>query len=249
MSKRLRLLFLLGMLTGCSADALVQNNLGNLAYRSGSYSEAAALYQSSLIADPHQAAVYFNLALSYEAQGNIDRAAAAYKQAALRGEPLQQSDAYFNLGNLYFRNQQLALSVDAFRNAIRANPNNNDARYNLELALALIGQPTPTPIEMQTSPNQGNVNPTSPPTPIPGAGLPPTPTPTPEIPGLGTPDIGGSSTDSVSDSRVPPNPLEEGKLDVEAARRFALELQFQQNNIGLPRPAAPIATPGSLRDW
>lgn len=244
-----RWLITLVLLAGCSANVQLQNNAGNVAFRTGDYENSINLYQSALIADPQNAAVYFNLALAYEALGDNARAVVAYEQAILRGSSTEQAAAHFNLGNLFFRNQQLQAAITAYQNALRLDSQNSDARYNLELALALLGQPTPTPIEMQTNPDMSNVDPTSPPTPIPGAGLPPTPTPTPEVPDLSTPEAGGLSPDMVSDSRVPPNPLLEGELDVEAARRFIIDSQFQQDNIGLPRPVVPAATPGSMRDW
>ncbi len=237
-------------LAGCGTSVQLQNNAGNVAFRTGDYVNSINLYQSALITEPENATVYFNLALAYEASGDVSRAVTAYEQVILRGSPSEQSAAYFNLGNLYFRSQQLQLAIETFQESLRLDPQNNDARFNLELALALVGQPTPTPIEMQTNPDMSSVDPTSLPTPMPGAGLPPTPSPTPEVPNLSTPEAGGLSPDMVSDSRVPPNPQLKGELDVEAAKRFIIELQqFQQDNIGLPRIAVPAATPGSTRDW
>lgn len=244
------IIYTLTMLTAaCSANAPLQNNLANAALRSGDVQGSIAQYHAALLADPHNASIYFNLALAYESQGEPAKAIAAYEQAILRGTSPEQAAAHYNLGNLYLRNQQIELAIEAYQNALRADPAAEDARYNLEIALKLRGEPTPTPIEMQTNPEMSNADESSPPTPIPGAGLPPTPSPTPEVPSQGTPEVGGQSPDMVSDSRVPPNPLLQGQLDVEAARRLITDAQYQQDNIGLPRPIVPIATPGSLRDW
>lgn len=240
---------LVAVLSGCIPNASVQNNAANVALRSGDPQAAIALYRAALIADPHQAPIYFNLAQAYEAQGDWARALAAYEQAILRGQPRERAAAYYNVGNLHLRHQQLILAVEAYQQALRADPTLEEARYNLELALALIGQPTPTPIEMQTNPDATNVDPSSPPTSIPGSGLPPTPSPTPEVPSQGTPELEGVSPDRVSDRRVTPNPLLPNELDAEAAKRFITDVQFQQENIGLPHPVAPVVTPGSVRDW
>jgi tetratricopeptide (TPR) repeat protein len=226
-----------------------RNNAGNALTRDGSYDLALLAYQAAQVADPDNALVYFNTALSLQANGDFAQAIAAYQQAILRGDPPTQSQAAYNLGNLYFERNQFDDAITAYQQALLANPNNEDARYNLEVALRYRTLPTPTPIEMQTNPELGQADPNQQPSPIPGGGELSTPTPSPESPSGPTPNTGGQTGDNVADSRVTPVAQIDGKLDVEAAKRLMEELQFEQDNIGLPRNAPAIATPSGMKDW
>jgi tetratricopeptide (TPR) repeat protein len=49
-----------------------------------------------------------------------------------------QANAYHNLGNSYLKAQKFPESVDAFKNALKLNPKDNDTRYNLAYAQAML---------------------------------------------------------------------------------------------------------------
>ena len=237
------------LLASCGVNPTERNNTGNTLTRDGNYKEALLAYQAAQVADSDNALVYFNAAQAFHASGDVALAIASYDQAILRGDTTVQSQAAYNIGNLYFERNQFEDAIVAYQKALLANPTNEDARYNLEVALRYRTQPTPTPIEMQTNPELGQADPNQQPSPIPGGGELSTPTPSPESPSGPTPNTGGQTGDNVADSRVTPVSQIDGKLDVEAAKRLMDELQFEQDNIGLPKIAPAIATPGGMKDW
>lgn len=62
-----------------------------------------------------------------------------YQQAAKIFEELIRNDqtssnVYYNLGNCYFRMNQLAPAIASYNKALRFDPSNEDAAYNLKLA-------------------------------------------------------------------------------------------------------------------
>ena len=48
--------------------------------------------------------------------------------------PELRSKAFYNLGNLAYNQQQYAQSIEMYKNALRENPEDNQARENLRLA-------------------------------------------------------------------------------------------------------------------
>jgi tetratricopeptide (TPR) repeat protein len=74
-----------------------------------------------------------------------------------------RSDSWFNLGNTYFVQQQWEQAVEAYKEALRIDPSDAEAKYNLELALLQIGQEepelTPTPEEEENPPTEEEQSP------------------------------------------------------------------------------------------
>ncbi|MEC7855191.1 MAG: tetratricopeptide repeat protein [Candidatus Neomarinimicrobiota bacterium] len=59
-----------------------------------------------------------------------------YEQILLKG--WGSSNLYYNLGNAYFRQNQIGQSIWAYHKALKMNPRNSDLSYNLEIANARI---------------------------------------------------------------------------------------------------------------
>ena len=67
--------------------------------------------------------------------GNYPEAAQAYKQI-IAEQP--NSEAYYNLGNAYFKQDELAQAILAYERCLRLDPRNKDAKYNLAFAHSRI---------------------------------------------------------------------------------------------------------------
>jgi len=77
----------------------------------------------------------FDEANAAYADGRYDDAAAMY-QSLLDEQP--DAQVYYNLGNAYFKQGELAQSILAYERALRLNPNDKDAKYNLAFAQSRI---------------------------------------------------------------------------------------------------------------
>ena len=77
----------------------------------------------------------FDEANATYAEGRYGEAAAMY-QSLLDEQP--DAQVYYNLGNAYFKQGELAQSILAYERALRLNPNDKDAKYNLAFAQSRI---------------------------------------------------------------------------------------------------------------
>ena len=76
------------------------------------------------------------------AQANADYAKGNYAEAASKYEQIiadsPSAEAYYNLGNAYFKQGELAQSIVSYERALRINPSYDDAKYNLLFAQSRI---------------------------------------------------------------------------------------------------------------
>lgn len=76
------------------------------------------------------------------AQANADYAKGNYAEAASKYEQIiadsPSAEAYYNLGNAYFKQGELAQSILSYERALRINPSYDDAKHNLLFAQSRI---------------------------------------------------------------------------------------------------------------
>lgn len=108
---------------------------GNRLYDEGRFSEAHEKYLEALREAPDSPVIRFNDGSAlYQGQdwaGALD----AFGDAVESGDPRLLSDAWYNLGNAFYRAGQLDRSLEAYKQALRANPGDMDAKHNLERVL------------------------------------------------------------------------------------------------------------------
>lgn len=150
------------MLAGCDINPAERVNAGNDLYSRGDYLGAAAAYQMAQVVSSDMPIPYFNAAGAYAQSGQLARAEAALQKTLELGDPSLVEKAYYNLGNVYFMMSHFDQAIQAYQQALLLNPNDQDARYNLELALrravpaAPTGEspaPTPTPAPQDSAPS------------------------------------------------------------------------------------------------
>lgn len=115
-------------------------------YREGRYEEAAEAYRRVVDAGDATPQVHYNLGTALLALGRFDEAGQQL-EAALRGvEPELRQRALYNLGNRFLadaRSQSdvarqgalLDAAIEAYRRSLRVQPEDVDAKWNLEMAL------------------------------------------------------------------------------------------------------------------
>jgi hypothetical protein len=122
--------------TACGADPAAKlNSQGNDAYAEQAYLEAVELYQNAQIEHPELAQPYYNAANALYREGQYEQALAQMQQALLYADADLAQHSYFNLGNNFFNAQDLETAVQSYIQALLLNPDDADAKYNLELAL------------------------------------------------------------------------------------------------------------------
>lgn len=74
----------------------------------------------------------FNQGCSFYEEGNYLQAINAYESVIKKG--FENPTIYYNLGNAYFKNQQLGKALVYYERAFRLSPRNEDIRFNLIFA-------------------------------------------------------------------------------------------------------------------
>jgi tetratricopeptide (TPR) repeat protein len=229
MKRHMMLLLLVISLSACSGFAQ-RNNAGNRSVRNQDYDNAIESYQNAQALDPDHAEAYFNSATAYVALDEPERAIEALYQALKYADNDMKSRIYYNLGIVYYNLNKCGDAFEAFQQALLLKPDDNDARYNLELSHYCNILPTPTALEQQTEPESGQSDPDTTPTNEPGGFDGPTPTPPPqEFDLTATPVTGQGSAGS--DDSLTPIPQSEGEMTVEQAESLLDEIAQDQQSL------------------
>ena len=107
-------------------------------HQSGTYADAATLYQATLSRNPECWMAHYNLGILLAKAGQRDRAGAHYRKA-LAINP-QHAKAHINLGVLLAETGQADDALAHYRKALELNPRSAEAHYNLGFLLAALGR-------------------------------------------------------------------------------------------------------------
>lgn len=133
MMRSIILVILTLFLTASSVDDARE---ANKAFENGNYQQAAELYRQAIEQDPDNARLHFNLATSLYKLGETEEAMQSYDRFEnLTESAEEQSFASYNQGTMLAEQEKFEEAADFFREALRKNPNDPDARHNYELAL------------------------------------------------------------------------------------------------------------------
>lgn len=112
---------------------------GNDAFVEKKYTEAEADYRISESGNPKKSIASYNLGNAVYRQNQTEEAkyhyAKALKTAKTRTEKHQ---AFHNIGNTFMKNKDYANAVEAYKNALRNNPADEETRYNYALAKKML---------------------------------------------------------------------------------------------------------------
>src|SRR5688572_10124922 len=115
-------------------NALVKK--GNETYANKQYEAAAKNYQAALSKNPQNLPAQYNLGNALYKNQKAEDAIAAYDAALGRTtEPLEKSGTFYNKGVVLQNTKKLAECIEAYKQALRLNPADEDARLNLQKAL------------------------------------------------------------------------------------------------------------------
>jgi len=128
--------------TACSASKAEKlNQEGNNAFAEQAFQDALVAYQTAQIEDPELAEPYYNAANALYRQGAYADALKQMEMAlSYAGEESLAQAGFYNQGNSSYNQQDLQTAVDSYKQALLLNPDDQDAKYNLELALQQLQQ-------------------------------------------------------------------------------------------------------------
>ena len=109
---------------------------GNDAYNKKDYPAAADQYNKVLLKNPENSTAQYNLGNALYKNEKQDDAIAAYDKSITRlTKPVEKSNAWYNKGVVLHNDKKLPECIAAYKNALKLDPNNEDARQNLQKAL------------------------------------------------------------------------------------------------------------------
>ena len=115
-------------------NTLIKN--GNDAYNKREYDEAADNYKKVADKDPANEKAQYNLGNALYKKGSEAEALHAYDVAIkISHSKTERSEGWYNKGVALQNSKKLPECIDAYKNALRLNPADEEARFNLQKAL------------------------------------------------------------------------------------------------------------------
>jgi len=116
-------------------EKLIQS--GNELYKQKQYEQAIVKYNEALKRDPSNTTVKYNRAIAQYRIEKEQESIKAFNELATDNKKNNEirSKAYYNEGAILSNQQKLEQSIEAYKNALRLNPGDTEARENLQKAL------------------------------------------------------------------------------------------------------------------
>lgn len=237
---------LLGIAIGSAAlwsiacgDAALSNETANGLFAAGDYPGALSAYLDLQLDQPNSPELAINIANTLHKQAEYPRALPEYSKA-VEGKDLNlRAIAQYDRGNTLFRMGRYEDARDAYREVLRIDASDRDAKFNLEIVQRLLagrnGQPSQQPGNTQGQPS-GSPNPAAGPgqTGQPSASAPPQPGQN-----IGQPQEPTADPTNSSDPNSEPSPALRPALDdfrrgltIDEALRVLDALRGEQRGVG-----------------
>ena len=117
---------------------------GNRDYNKDNFAEAEVDYRRGLEKNNQSYEAHYNLGDALFRQNKYPEAAEEFMKAAQVIDPKtdkqKAAETYHNLGNSLFAQQQYDKAIAAYQQSLRANPKDNDTRYNMVKAMQMLQQ-------------------------------------------------------------------------------------------------------------
>ncbi len=116
----------------------------SLALQEDAFPIAEADYRKAISLDPSNETGKYNLGTAYYGKNKNTEALNRFKQAAFVATTKSEKHrAFHNLGNTLMNEKNYAEAVEAYKNALRNNPTDDESRYNLALAKDMLEKNPP----------------------------------------------------------------------------------------------------------
>lgn len=117
-----------------SEEELIQQ--GNEAYLRKQFDSAIIYYKKAAALNTEETAADYNLGNALYKSGNVNESLNVYERVLkLAKNKMEQSAVHYNKGVVYHNSNKMDECIAAYKNALRLNPDDADARINLQRAL------------------------------------------------------------------------------------------------------------------
>lgn len=115
------------------------NEKGNKLYRRGKYEEALEQYKKAQVKDPKLMIVDYNIGCGQYKTKAYKEASEEFTKiiSSLEKKELKEK-AVYNLGNVLFKSGDLESSIEVYKQVLRLNSDDIDAKINLEFAQKML---------------------------------------------------------------------------------------------------------------
>jgi len=112
------------------------NNDGVEQFNQKKFNDSEINFRKGIEKDSSASVPYFNLGDAYYKQKKYEDALKAYQTALSKTKDKDlKGKAYYNIGNTLLDGNQLKESIEAYKNSLKMNPKDEDAKYNLSYAI------------------------------------------------------------------------------------------------------------------
>jgi len=124
---------------GCSREAEI-SLAGRASFDEGDFEQALTAFSGAQIDDPNSPELHFSVGAVNYKQESLEEAEQELLEVLVSGDNSLKEGAHYNLGNVKFRQGDLEAAIEQYIEALKINENNEDARFNLELARLRLQQ-------------------------------------------------------------------------------------------------------------
>jgi tetratricopeptide (TPR) repeat protein len=125
-------------LLACGTTPAEVNNAGHGPYLGGDYPAALESYRNAQGRAPESGEPHYNSGNALYRMEEYEDALQSFDESLRHAAGELRSHGFFNRGNAAFQQEQYHQAVEAYKEVLRMDPDDRDAKHNLELALSRI---------------------------------------------------------------------------------------------------------------
>ena len=109
-----------------------QRQIGENDYQNKKYNKALKSFLEAQVKEPKDLELKYNTGNSYYKMKEYDKAFKLFESTAKKGDKALSAKSYYNLGNTAYKMGRLKDSVKYYKKTLEINPNDKDAKHNLD---------------------------------------------------------------------------------------------------------------------
>ena len=131
-------LFLLLTAAGLADSFTDMVDKGNAAFKEGDYRTALDYYHQAEVERPETPELYYNIGSALYGEQKYEEAVDKLQKSFSTDDVAKEAAGQYNLGNVYYRMGDYQNAILAYQQSLKLNPEDMDAKYNLELARKML---------------------------------------------------------------------------------------------------------------